>query len=47
VAFRYPLDLIDAVVWTLAAVAFSAALWETSRKKKHEDLSQTIFPDEP
>jgi hypothetical protein len=47
VAFRYPLDMVDAIVWVLAAVAFSAAFWDTSRERKQEDLTHTIFPDEP
>jgi len=47
VAFRYPLDVVDVIVWALAAVAFSAAFWDTSRERKQEDLTHTIFPDEP
>jgi hypothetical protein len=47
VAFRHPLDTADIVIWSLMAVAFSAALWDTSREKKQEDLNHTIFPDEP
>jgi hypothetical protein len=46
IAFRNPLDLTDLIVWALAAVAFSAALWHTSREKPQEDLTSTIFPDE-
>jgi hypothetical protein len=47
VAFRHPLDTIDIAIWSLMAVAFSAALWDTSREKKPEDPAPTIFPDEP
>jgi len=47
VAFRHSLDIVDIVIWALAAVAFSAAFWDTSREKKQEDLTHTIFPDEP
>ena len=47
VAFRYSLDVVDILVWALAAVAFCLALWGTSREKEPEDLTQTIFPDEP
>src|ERR1035438_9159529 len=47
VAFRHPLDIADVAVLALAAVAFSAAVWDTSREKKQEDLTRTIFPDEP
>jgi len=46
VAFRHWLDIVDVIIWALAAVAFSAAFWDTSREKKQEDLTQTIFPDE-
>ena len=34
-------------VLCLGAVAFSLALWGTSREKEPEDLTHTIFPDEP
>lgn len=44
-AFRFPLDFVDMLVCALAAVAFSAALWSTSREKPQEDLTRTIFPD--
>ena len=47
VAFRYSLDMVDVMVWALAAVAFTFASWGTSRDKKQEDLTHTIFPDEP
>jgi|ERR1017187_4471656 hypothetical protein len=47
VAFRHPLDIADVAVGALAAVAFSAAVWDTSREKPREDLTRTIFPDEP
>jgi hypothetical protein len=47
VAFRHPLDFADVAVVALAAVAFSAAVWNTSREKPPEDLTHTIFPDEP
>jgi hypothetical protein len=44
-AFRFPLDFADMAAWSLAAVAFGAALWNTSRVKKEEDLTSTIFPE--
>jgi hypothetical protein len=47
VAFRFPLDFVDVMVWVLAAVAFAFAFWGTSRQKPQEDLTSTIFPDEP
>ena len=45
VSFRYPLDSVDILVWVLAAVAFTFALWNTSREKPQEDLTRTIFPE--
>jgi hypothetical protein len=45
VSFRYPLDSVDILVWALAAVAFTFALWNTSREKPQEDLTRTIFPE--
>ena len=47
IAFRHPLDTADIVVWTLSAAAFALAYWNTSRERKEEDLTRTIFPDEP
>jgi hypothetical protein len=47
VAFRHPVDTVDIVIWALAAVAFSAALWDISREKKQDDLTPHISPDEP
>ena len=44
-AFRFPIDFVDVLVWALALVAFSAALWSTSRHKPEEDLTRTIFPE--
>jgi hypothetical protein len=38
---------VDLLVWALAAAAFSFALWGASREKEPEDLTHTIFPDEP
>jgi hypothetical protein len=45
VAFRYPLDSVDILVWTLSAVAFAVAFWATSREPPREDLTSTIFPE--
>ena len=47
VVFRHPLDTADITIGALAIVAFAAALWDTSREKKQEDLTRIIFPDEP
>jgi hypothetical protein len=44
-AFRFPLDFVDILVWALAAVAFTSAFWSTSREKPQEDLTHTIFPE--
>ena len=44
-AFRFPIDFVDILVWALALAAFSAALWNTSRQKPEEDLTRTIFPE--
>ena len=46
VAFRHELDMVDITIWVLSAVALSASLFDMSREKKQEDLTQTIFPDE-
>jgi hypothetical protein len=46
VSLRNPLDAADIVIWTLAAIAFAAALWNHSRPKIEEDLTSTIFPPE-
>ena len=45
VAFRFPLDFVDILVWALALVAFTVAFWSTSRQKPQEDLTRTIFPE--
>ncbi len=46
VGFRHPLDFADVAMVALCAVAFSAAVWNTSHEKPQEDLTHTIFPDE-
>ena len=45
-AFRFPVDFVDFLMWGLALVSFGAGLWSTSREKPQEDLTRTIFPDE-
>ncbi len=45
-AFRHPVDTSDLGVWILAAIAFALGFWHASRKRKTEDLTHTIFPDE-
>jgi len=44
-AFRFPVDFVDILIWTLSAVAFAFAFWGTSRQKPQEDLTHTIFPE--
>lgn len=44
-AFRFPVDAVDILVGGVAAVAFGAAMWNTSRAKPAEDLTSTIFPE--
>ncbi len=44
VGLRHRIDIAAIAIWALAAIAFAAALWEHSREKKEEDVSQTIFP---
>lgn len=46
VAFRNPLDTVDAIVWALAAVAFAGGVRSVLRQKPPEDLTRRIFPDE-
>ena len=46
VAFRHSLDLVDAVIWCLAAVAFAVGWWDASRERVVEDLTRQIFPEE-
>jgi len=46
-AFRHPLDGVDLVVALIMAMAFFSGFRNTSREKKQEDLTRTIFPDEP
>ena len=44
VAFRHSIDTALLIIAALAAVAFSAALWDTSREKKRDEPPH-IFPD--
>ncbi len=45
VSIRHAVDAADMSVWTLSAVAFGVAIWESSRPKIQEDLTKEIFPD--
>ena len=44
VGLRNRLDAADIAIWTLAAIAFAAAIWNHSRPKVEEDLTGTMFP---
>jgi hypothetical protein len=46
VAIRHPLNRLDLIVWSLAAVAFAAGWWAAAREEPPEDLTRQIFPDE-
>jgi hypothetical protein len=46
-AIRHPVDIAEIAVWILAAAAFALGFWNTSRERPPEDLTSTIFPDEP
>ena len=47
VAIRHPVDNADIAVWLLAAGACALGVRNTSRERPPEDLTRTIFPDEP
>ncbi len=42
---RASIDLVDLIVWALAALAFAVGYWDASRVKKQEDLTHEIFPE--
>jgi len=46
ITIRFGIDATALIIWLLAAVAFAVALWDASREKKQEDLTQTIFPED-
>jgi hypothetical protein len=46
ITIRFGIDTTALIIWLLAAVAFAVALWDASREKKQEDLTQTIFPED-
>ena len=45
IVFRHPVDNTAIVIWTLAAVLFGVAMWQTSHRKPPEDLTRQIFPE--
>jgi hypothetical protein len=44
VGLRHRIDIAAIAIWSLAVIAFALGLWENSREKKEEDLSQSMFP---
>src|SRR5258708_39445028 len=46
IVFRYPVDGIAMIVWSLSALAFAAGYWQATHRKPPEDLSHQIFPHE-
>lgn len=46
ITIRHPVDIADIAVWSLSGVSCGFAWWATSREKKQEDLTRTIFPEE-
>ena len=44
IVLRHPIDVIAISVWTLSAVAFAIAYWQTMNQKPPEDLSRELFP---
>jgi hypothetical protein len=46
-AIRHPVDNAEIAVWVLVAAASALGFWSTSRERPAEDLTRTIFPDEP
>jgi len=44
---RHPVDATAIIVWSVAAAVLAFGYWSTSRAKKEEDLTRTMFPDEP
>src|SRR5437879_171521 len=46
IVFRYPVDGIEVIVWTLAALTFAEGYWQVMHSKSHEDLSREIVPHE-
>ncbi|MGA3095885.1 MAG: hypothetical protein ABSF25_05480 [Bryobacteraceae bacterium] len=46
-AIRHPVDIAEIAVWVVAAAACALAFRSTTRERPPEDLTRTIFPDEP
>ena len=47
VTFRHELDFADIAITAVVVIAFALGIWQNSRIKKEEDLTRTMFPDEP
>lgn len=43
--FRHEIDSVAVGVWTVAAIAFGAGMWDVLRQRPSEDLSHEIFPE--
>jgi len=44
---RHPVDGTAVTVWAAAVAALAFGYWNTWRAKREEDLTRTMFPDEP
>jgi hypothetical protein len=45
VAFRYGVDGTAIAAWSVGAAVFGLGLWNGSRAREEEDLTDVIFPD--
>ncbi len=45
-SLRHPIVVVDIVVWALVIVAAALGYWSSTRIRKEEDLTHTIFPGE-
>jgi len=46
-AIHHSVDATAVIAWAAAAAALAFGFWKTSRVKTEEDLTRTMFPDEP
>lgn len=44
-AIRHAIDSEAIVIWGLAAILFGVGYWDSTRDRKQEDLTRTIFPE--
>ncbi len=45
ITIKHPVDVADIIVWSLSAAALIAGYAISSRERKEEDLSRTMFPE--